>query len=179
MTAIKKQAITADLIAAMQREELHTREAAKYLNLNPCYLSMAQNSKSWDSMGNAPWVRLQEWWDTRDLLSKFQIPEGEEIWKPKEKPEKATNEKKEKKTRKVYRAIAESISEIAESEIAYRKVMEDHDKRVIERNEPDTIPEPLKWELKAIEPARIPITLDLKINIEIQLFGKTINIPLP
>jgi hypothetical protein len=57
--------------------------------------------------------------------------------------------------------------------------MEEHDKRVIERNKMDREPEPVKYKLKEVEPAHIPITLDLKINIQVCLFGKTINIPLP
>jgi hypothetical protein len=89
MSDINKKQISEALIKAMQREELHTREAAHLLNLNPCYISMAQNPNSWDAMGKASWIRLEEWFNTNSPLGLFQIPEGEEIWKPKEKTVKS------------------------------------------------------------------------------------------
>lgn len=89
-TTLKKQ-ISEALKEAMNREDLHTRETAKYLNLNPCYVSMAQNEKSWDSMGKTPWIRLEEWFRIRGPISEFLIPAGEEIWKPKEKVVKEAN----------------------------------------------------------------------------------------
>jgi hypothetical protein len=36
MSEINKKQISEALIKAMQREELHTRETAQKLNLNPC-----------------------------------------------------------------------------------------------------------------------------------------------
>lgn len=80
-----RKQISAALIEHLEREELHTGEAAKYLNLNPCYISMAKSEKSWDAMGKKAWDRLEEWFNTRENIRDFQLPEGEEIWK---KPER-------------------------------------------------------------------------------------------
>ena len=82
----EKRQIVASLIEHMEREELHTGQAAQYLNLNPCYVSMAKSEKSWDSMGKKPWERLAEWFATRANIKDFVIPEGEEIFK---RPERA------------------------------------------------------------------------------------------
>ena len=88
METLNKEQISNALREAMNKEDLHTRAAAKALNLNPCYISMAQNPKSFDAMGKTAWIRLEEWFETREPLTAFIIPEGEEIWKPKEKPVK-------------------------------------------------------------------------------------------
>jgi hypothetical protein len=175
MPDFNKKAISEALIAAMNREELHTRQAASYLNLNPCYISMAQNSKNWDSMGKAPWIRLQEWFDTNEYLNKFQIPDGEEIWKPKEKTFEIKPVIEGKKVKE-----------------AFEKEMKAHDERVIERNRMsmnafekmlnkvgEIKPPDRDIAIAAPEPMRIPIQLDLKINIEVCLFGKSVNISMP
>jgi len=82
----EKRQIVASLIEHMEREELHTGQAAQCLNMNPIYVSMAKSEKSWDSMGKKPWERLAEWFATRANIKDFVIPEGEEIFK---KPERA------------------------------------------------------------------------------------------
>lgn len=97
MNNLTKEQISTALIQAMEKEDLNTRAAAGYLNLNPCYISMARNSKSWDAMGKAPWVRLEEWVQTREALKSFRIPEGEEIWQPREKSGEPRAESREKK----------------------------------------------------------------------------------
>jgi hypothetical protein len=114
MSIIDKKSISGALKEAMAREDLNTRAVAKALNLNPCYISMCQNPNSWDSMGKAPWVRLEEWAVTRDKISEFKIPEGEEIWKPKEK--------------------AFTAADVKKAEKSFREEMDAHDKRVVERN---------------------------------------------
>lgn len=81
----EKKQISAALIEHLEREELHSGQAAAFLNLNPCYISMAKNEKSWDAMGKKTWDRLEEWFNTRENIKDFKIPEGEEIWK---KPER-------------------------------------------------------------------------------------------
>jgi hypothetical protein len=95
MSNLTREQISTALIQAMGKEDLNTRAAAKFLNLNPCYVSMARNPKSWDSMGKTPWVRLEEWVQTREALKLFSIPEGEEEWKPKEKAQ-GTEQKAQK-----------------------------------------------------------------------------------
>jgi hypothetical protein len=92
MNNASKEIIIETLRKAMNKEDLNTRATAKALNLNPCYVSMAQNPNSWDSMGKAPWVRLTEWFNARVPILKFEVPEGETIWVPKAKPEKTNGE---------------------------------------------------------------------------------------
>jgi hypothetical protein len=81
----EKREIVDALLEHLGKEELHTSEAAKLLNLNPIYVSMAKNERSWDSMTRVAWDRLFEWVSTRGDLKAFKIPEGEEIFKRKEK----------------------------------------------------------------------------------------------
>lgn len=90
MTTNDKEHIMNELRAAMSREELHTRQVAKCLNLMPAYISMALNPKSWDSMSKAAWSRLEEWYLSRDKITSFQIPEGEALYVVKEKVYKTT-----------------------------------------------------------------------------------------
>jgi hypothetical protein len=120
MTPQEKKELSEALIEAMNREELHTCEVAKYLNLKSCYISMARSEKSWDAMGRAPWERLMEWLNTRCAIRDFQIPEGEEIVeqkKPVQIPAKTSPEehspeavlteykdKKPKKERNIYKS---------------------------------------------------------------------------
>ena len=79
-----------ELRASMNREELHTRQVAKCLNLMPAYISMALNPKSWDSMSKAAWSRLEEWYLSRDKITSFQLPVGEALYVVKEKTYKTT-----------------------------------------------------------------------------------------
>jgi hypothetical protein len=85
MSTLDKKAISEALIEAMNREDLNTRATAKFLNINPCYISMAKNPNHFDTMGITAWTRIKEWLDTRDKISAFQIPEGEPIFVPKER----------------------------------------------------------------------------------------------
>jgi len=87
MTDQRKKEIADHYMEATNREELRTREAARYLNLNPCYLSMVKTERHWSSMSQAAWDRLEEWHESRCKISEFVIPEGEEIFKkPERKP---------------------------------------------------------------------------------------------
>jgi hypothetical protein len=79
--------ISEAFVKAMQREDLHTREAARKLNLNPCYVSMLINPGTWDSLSNAAWTRFQEWCLSNLPITEFHIPEGEPIWVPPVKKE--------------------------------------------------------------------------------------------
>jgi hypothetical protein len=90
MTTNDKEHIMNELRAAMNREELHTRQVAKCLNLMPAYISMALNPKSWDSMSKAAWSRLEEWYLSRDKITNFQLPVGEALYVVKEKTYKTT-----------------------------------------------------------------------------------------
>lgn len=90
ITQTQIQAMSEHLTDAMTKEDLGRRDAAKFLNLNPCYITMAMNPKFWDSMSRFAKDRIKEWHDSRDLISAFQIPEGEEIWKPAEKVSQKT-----------------------------------------------------------------------------------------
>jgi hypothetical protein len=174
MNPASRQMIMEALREAMSKEELHTRGAAQALNLNPCYVSMALNPKSWDSMGKAPWIRLTNWYNTREPLGSFQIPDGEEIWKPKERdpaaritepetPKKAKKEKKAKELNAIdtyspkYVSLGIPLTEI-ESEISKSFAREE-----------------LRIEQKKDLTTRIPIQLDLRINIEVLISGKPIQ----
>ena len=92
-----KKEIAEHLKEAMSREELNTRLAARFLNLNPSYISMAQNMNSWDSMSKAAWERLYEWHcqdNCHQKIRSFIIPEGEAIYeKPRSKKRKSKEQK--------------------------------------------------------------------------------------
>jgi hypothetical protein len=92
MSTIDKVGIKEKLMAAIDRESLPNREAARLLNIHPCYISMIKNEKSWDGITTKVWERFNEWFQTRDLLVNFQIPEGEEIYKQKEKEVKPSGQ---------------------------------------------------------------------------------------
>jgi hypothetical protein len=77
----ERKQISAALIEHLEREELHSGQAAAFLNLNPCYISMAKSEKSWGAMSNTAWARLEEWFNTRENIKDFVIPEGEEIFR--------------------------------------------------------------------------------------------------
>jgi len=85
MTTDDKKEIVSALKEHIDREELHTSEVGKYLNLNPMYISLAKNEKHWDGISKTAWDRLEEWFLSRGAIKDFQIPEGEDIYKPKEK----------------------------------------------------------------------------------------------
>ena len=180
MSTINKKQISEALIKAMQREELHTREAAQKLNLNPCYLSMAQNPNSWDAMGKASWIRLEEWFNTNSPLGLFTIPAGEEIWKPKEKPVKAdaTNvtfkddksdiaiAASEKKTKKAEKPPKFNYDFLKDAKFMNYKEVEaefsDLIAREIGKLEQKLTILPL---LQTTDPARQKIAIDIEINL--------------
>ena len=85
MTDQRKKEIADHFMEAMNREDLHTSQAGRFLNLNPCYLSMIKNSKHWSGMSRGAWDRFEEWHETRDKISAFVIPEGEPIFKKSER----------------------------------------------------------------------------------------------
>lgn len=75
-----------------EREELETRDVARYLNLAPYYISMALNPKSWDSMSRGAKERIIEFSMSRERIQDFKIPEGEAIWQPAGPATKAKSE---------------------------------------------------------------------------------------
>jgi len=81
----EKKILVSHLIEAMNREELIVRETARILNLNPCYVSMFKNEKSWDSCPRDAWYRLTQWHNSRLPLKEYRYPEDEPKWMPKEK----------------------------------------------------------------------------------------------
>lgn len=82
------------------REELETRDVARYLNLAPIYISMALNPNSWGSMSRAAKERIIAFSHTRERIQDFKIPEGEVIWTPAVTPEKAKGEEQGAESRK-------------------------------------------------------------------------------
>ena len=81
----EQKIISEHLDDAILKENLSKREAAKFLNLNPCYISMATNGY-WSSMGPTAWYRLTQWHNSRGKISEFKFPDNETIWKSIEKP---------------------------------------------------------------------------------------------
>jgi len=71
--------ISDHLIDALNKEDLTTRAAARALNLNPSYISMAKNPRHWDTISKDAWYRLTHWHNSRGRISEFKIPEDEEI----------------------------------------------------------------------------------------------------
>jgi hypothetical protein len=104
MSTIDRVGIKEKLMSAIDRESLPNREAARLLNIHPCYVSMLKNESSWEGITPKVWDRFNEWFQTRDLLANFQIPEGEEIYKPKEKekPVKVDNKVDRKKLQSTF-----------------------------------------------------------------------------
>ena len=101
--------ISEHLEEAIQREGLSKRDAAKALNLNPIYITMALIEKYWDSMSKGAWAGLANWHDSRCKITEYQIPEGEEIWeKVQKKEQKPTGIPREKKIPKSVPTISES-----------------------------------------------------------------------
>lgn len=157
------------LTDALTKEDLGRRDAAKFLNLNPCYITMGMNPKFWDSMSKFARDRIKEWHDSRDSISAFHIPDGEVIWEPQKlaksetasplvdsqepKPiieqkhdEEATQIKKAKKTRPTKESPAVIIK--TKNEIPFEEVPHKHDAKI-----------------KYTDTARLKVALDIEINL--------------
>jgi hypothetical protein len=127
MSTIDKKQISEALRAAMNRENLHTSQVARFLNLNPVYVSMALNPNAWDHIGKTAWIRLEDWMLSMAPIKEFIIPEGEEIFvrkpyvpKPKStKSELASYPKKikpkEQLTKKEKSTIVKAMKDLDES----------------------------------------------------------------
>jgi hypothetical protein len=92
MTEQDKKELAAHFNEALEHEDLHLSQAARFLNLNPCYITWIRNEKYWSDISAAAWSRFEAWHLTRGKLSDFQVPEGEAIWEkkkpaPKTEPE--------------------------------------------------------------------------------------------
>lgn len=79
-TPQEKQEIGSHFNEAMDHEDLHNCQAARFLNLNPCYITWIKNEKYWSDISQAAWDRFNLWHQGRDKLSAFVIPENEPIW---------------------------------------------------------------------------------------------------
>jgi len=165
---------------AMAREELSIRETARYLNLNPCYISMSGNPKSWDAMSQASKKRIEEWADERCKISEFRIPEGEEIWKPKEKAQSTEHRAQgsgEEKAGSGEQGAESKKSQIEENSIGLRAQGSGKEKKIKEKGkkikgkeqkesgigEVIKVPEEIPFELPDIP--RIKFALDIEINL--------------
>jgi hypothetical protein len=167
-----KKAISEALKEAINKKDLNTRAAAKALNLNPIYISMAQNPKSWDAMGKTPWIRLEEWLNTRGPLALFNIPEGEEIWKPKEKaqeaPKKDVIKHKKAEENKIMDAVVKKVLEQKETEWHSPENLNPKSEAPFLAKQ--TIPEPGDH---FTDTARFKVALDIEINLVIN--GQKVN----
>lgn len=170
MNTKDREVIVDALKDAILREELPNRDAAKFLNFHPCYISMANNPKMWDSMGKFSWQRLEEWFLTRDKLSAFKIPDGEEIWKPKEKAEKVKEAinplvNKDKKTLPVIPIESHIEGEDIAAVLVKKKV---------------TPLPPIKDKILhpeySMDTARLKVALDIEINLVVGLNGQKVRL---
>jgi predicted RNase H-like nuclease (RuvC/YqgF family) len=83
ITENEKQQIASHFNEAMDHEDLYNTQAARFLNLNPCYITWIRNEKYWSDISQAAWDRFNKWHQGREKLSEFRIPEGEVIWEKK------------------------------------------------------------------------------------------------
>lgn len=157
MGTLNKEQISDALIEAMNKEDLHTRAAAGHLNLNPCYISMAQNPKSWDSMSNPAWVRLEEWYGTRGPIALFEIPDGEEIWKPKERYNGVRKEAVSMGLRAPNKNKEEGKKE--------GKKVEKSDPPPVQNKPPVKVEIEPKQEPQFTDAVRLKVALDIEINL--------------
>lgn len=82
MNEIAKQAAAARLRKGMELEKLSTKETAVCLGLNPIYISMFLNEKSWPKCPAYAFDRLLDWCNHGSTLRSFIVPEGMSVWKP-------------------------------------------------------------------------------------------------
>lgn len=82
-TPQEKQEIASHFNEAMDHEDLYNAQAARLLNLNPCYITWLKNEKYWPDISQAAWDRFNQWHQSREKLSAFVIPEDEPIWEKK------------------------------------------------------------------------------------------------
>jgi hypothetical protein len=160
------------LIEAMNRENLHTREAARALNLNPCYVSMVQNPKSWDQIGKTAWARIEDWFYTRGPIVLFEIPAMEQIWKPKEKvytPD-PNQDKRQKEKDKIEEKIGQEV--LSNDEKTLSKDRKTNVKKLLKQSKNTNILPSHPFEAKQpiteqqfTDTARLKIALDIEINL--------------
>ena len=175
-----KKTISEHLIDALNKEDLPRREAARFLNLNPRYVTMAQNPKSWDAMGRAAWERMEAWHETRQKISEFKIPDGEEIWKPKEKDQEAPKRDVVKHKEGEQTRIAEAVLKKLEEE----KDLEEHSPENLDMfDQIGKINRGADFIVKEVLPppgdhftdtARLKVALDIEINLVIN--GQKVNL---
>ena len=133
-----RKMIAQHLREAINREDLSTREAARFLNIAPYYISMGVNEKLWDSMSKSARERIETWHQSREKISAFLIPEGEEICKEKEKkvaekpaeeatPQQKIAEKLNVPAQKVYKNPEEKSAQLGTTETQRLKVILDID----------------------------------------------------
>lgn len=157
METLNRKEISEALREAMNKEDLHSRATATALNLNPCYISMALNPKSWDSMSNPAWLRLEEWYETREAIPLFKIPDGEEIWKPKER---YSGERKE--------AISMGLRAPNKNKEEDKKIVEK-----VKKTDPPPVQDKQVKEVKTkpeqkqefTDAVRLKVALDIEINL--------------
>ncbi len=169
---------------AMNKEELHTSQTGRFLNLNPMYVSLALNPKHFDSLSLVAKTRLLDWHISGEKISDFKIPEGEEIWqkvKPVENQSPGTDPKPKKQSkRKPPQRLMKDPAPVKEEETGrIQEVVKD------KNIEKDPVPAKVKdaekdpppsesTEIKTFkgeilesnpETARLRVALDIEINL--------------
>ena len=74
-----KKAIQQHVLEAINREEVANREAARLLNIHPCYISMLKSEKQWDGITPKIWARFEEFHESRGTLREFHKPDDEPV----------------------------------------------------------------------------------------------------
>ena len=101
MNEIAKKRIQEKLLKAMDEESLKSGQVAKFLNLNPCYISMMKNENHWEKCPRTTWEKVLAW-----------VNSGESMAAYKEKPVKIVGKdiyEKEKVKEKVEETVKENV----------------------------------------------------------------------
>lgn len=67
----EKKVVSTHLIEELNRTGISTRVAGEWLGIQPCYVSMAKNPDSFDSMSRSAWNALESWHLSRLPLEEF------------------------------------------------------------------------------------------------------------
>lgn len=178
METINKKELSEKLRKALAEEHLWAKDAAQLLNMNPIYVSMMLNSNSFDKAGSSAWNRLNEWAETGDKILNYKFPDGEEIWKPKEKtsnigsfadiitkPGKSGEKAKNKSKENLKSSIIPVINDEKENETKansakkfIKAVNQEVEKRI-------NLSKSQIKELSVNDAGRIKVVLDIEINL--------------
>ena len=76
---LDKKTLARTILEACEHESLNYRQAGKFLNIASPTFSLIKKEVSYVLVSPRYWDRIAEWAQTRQKISAFMIPEGEEI----------------------------------------------------------------------------------------------------